>query len=121
MAGGASASDALAFEQLQQRCVQSQGAQAALLVCCEAYQGEIAHLEGELEDAAQREAELGDALYEAEQHAPDGHAYAGCGGGAELAEALAQADTLRKQNAALRADLREQAPTCASRPRCSSS
>ena len=109
MAGGASASDALAFEQLQQRCVQSQGAQAALLVCCEAYQGEIAHLEGELEDAAQREAELGDALYEAEQHALDGHAYAGGGGGAELAEALAQADTLRKQNAALRADLREQA------------
>ena len=106
MAGGASASDALAFEQLQQRCVQSQGAQAALLVCCEAYQGEIAHLEGELEDAAQL---CGDALYEAEQHAPDGHAYAGCGGGAELAEALAQADTLRKQNAALRADLREQA------------
>ena len=107
-AEGASASDALAFEQLQQLCVQSQEAQAALLVCCEAYQSEIANLEGELEDAALREVELEEALYEAEQHAPNGHAHAG-GGAAELAEALAQADTLRKQNAALRADLREQA------------
>ena len=70
------------------------------------YQSEIASLEGGSRTPSRGGAR--EALYEAEQHPPNGQAHAG-GGAAELAEALAQADTLRKQNAALRADLREQA------------
>jgi len=96
--GGGGASDE-AFEQLRALCDQSQAAQQALLVCCVAYQGEIAQLEEEARATA-----------EARRH--DGHARGGEARGDEAlqqVEVLQQAETLRKQNAALRAELRQQA------------
>jgi hypothetical protein len=101
--GGGGASDE-SFEQLRALCDQSQAAQQALLVCCVTYQGEIAQLEEEVRAATGARRRDG---------VPNGHARGGeaRGGGGEARsdEALQQAETLRKQNAALRAELRQQA------------
>ena len=102
--GGGGDTSEESFEQLRALCDQSQAAQQALLVCCVTYQAEIALLEEEARAAAGARRRDG---------APNGHARGGeaRGGGEEARgdEALQQAETLRKQNAALRAELRQQA------------